>query len=86
MRSIEGQRAPGLASRLVALFWACLPWLLTGAVGVWQWRRLNAQGADLRYVVLVAVLLCVAAVLLTVIRAFRAPRAAAKDDEVSDAF
>ena len=86
MQSSEVRRSPGLVSRLIALFWACIPWLLTGAVGVWQWQRLSARGTDLRHVVLVAVLLCGVAVLLTVIKAFRPQRAAVVADEgVTDA-
>ena len=81
MQSNEVRRSPGLVSRLIALFWACSPWLLTGAVGIWQWQRLSARGTDLRHVVLVAVLLCGVAVLLTVIKAFRPPCAAVVADE-----
>lgn len=74
MQSNDVRRSPGLVSRLIALFWACVPWLLTGAVGVWQWQRLSARGTDLRYVVLIAVMLCGVAILLTVIKAFRPHR------------
>ncbi len=74
MQSNDVRRSPGLVSRLIALFWACVPWLLTGAVGVWQWQRLSARGTDLRYVVLIAVMLCGVAILLTVIKAFRPQR------------
>lgn len=74
MQSNDVRRSPGLVSRLIALFWACVPWLLTGAVGVWQWQRLSARGTDLRHVVLIAVVLCGVAVLLTVIKAFRPQR------------
>lgn len=81
MQSSEVRRSPGLVSRLIALFWACIPWLLTGAAGVWQWQRLSARGTDLRHVVLVAVLVCGVAVLLTVIKAFRPQRAAVVTDE-----
>ena len=81
MQSNDVRRSPGLVSRLIALFWACVPWLLTGAVGVWQWQRLSARGTDLRYVVLIAVMLCGVAILLTVIKAFRPQRAAVVADE-----
>ena len=81
MKSNDARRSPGLVSRLIALFWACIPWLLTGAVGVWQWQRLSARGTDLRHVVLIAVVLCGVAVLLTVIKAFRPQREAVVADE-----
>jgi len=71
----EARYSPGLVSRLVSLFWACIPWLLTGAVGGWQWQRLSARGADLRHVVLIVVALCGVAVLLTTIKAFWPQRA-----------
>ena len=85
MQSTESRHSSGLMFGLLALFWECIPWLLTGALGVWQWHRLSARGEDMRHVVLVAVLLCVAAVLVTVFKTMQAQREAAAGREASDA-
>jgi hypothetical protein len=47
---------------------ASSPWLLTGLVGLWQWGRMSSSGNDLRYVVLIVVILCALFVAITLWR------------------
>lgn len=60
-------------SRLAHGFLACTPWLLTGALGLWQWDKLNRTGSDLRYVVLSVSVLCAVFTCITLWRVLRAP-------------
>lgn len=57
--------------KVFAVLWACMPWLLTGGVGMWQWQRYSTRGDDLRHVVLVALVICGLACLFTLVEAFR---------------